>query len=204
MREKTNYRPQAANYKLRLFAIYRLLIVILILLVNTLYVFSQPADISIGPSGEISLSQYEQAYYSQVFGYKIPDEFNCKLYDEVSSWLGTPYCYAGKNEKGIDCSGFVNRIYSNVYGIPLTGNSSGLYQSSDHLKKNKLQEGDLVFFKIHRKRISHVGIYLGENKFAHSSRTNGVMVSDLDEPYYKKRFICGGKILDNSQLTTDN
>lgn len=204
MRGKTNYRPQTADYKPPLFVVHRLLSVTLLLLFNTHYAFSQPTDIGIDPSGEISLSQYEQAYYSQVFGYKIPDEFNCKLYDEISIWLGTPYCYAGKNEKGIDCSGFVNRIYSNVYRIPLTGNSSELYQSSNHLKKNKLKEGDLVFFKIHRKRISHVGLYLGENKFVHSSRTNGVIVSDLDEPYYRKRFICGGKIPDNRQLITDN
>jgi len=56
-----------------------------------------------------------------------------------------------------------------------------------------LGEGDLVFFKIKKKRISHIGIYLGNNKFAHASVKNGVIISDMDEPYYQKRFYSGGR-----------
>ena len=186
------------------YSVYGLFFSVNCLLLATVCSYSQPAK------QDMPVENYQKEYYSQVFGFAIPDEFNCRLYDEISSWLGTPYRYAGKNEKGIDCSGFVNRIYLNVYGLPLCGNSSVLYQSIDHIKKNKLKEGDLVFFKIHRKRISHVGIYLGENKFVHSSRTNGVIVSDLDDLYYKKRFICGGRLEDerlnaeNGKLKTQN
>lgn len=139
------------------------------------------------------ISEYAHEYFSQVFGFSVPDIFNRALYDTIAEWLGTPYCYSGKNKNGIDCSGFVNVVYEKVFDILLPGNSKDLFKSSRHLSKNKLKEGDLVFFKIHRRQISHVGLYLGNHKFAHSSTSNGVMISDLDEPYYKKRFAGGGR-----------
>src|SRR5262245_3421786 len=83
--------------------------------------YSQPAQ-----QENIPVESYERAYYSQVCGFNIPEKFNCKLYDEVYCWLGTPYRYAGKNEKGIDCSGFVNMLYQKVYGVSLMGNSTDL------------------------------------------------------------------------------
>lgn len=174
-----------------------LLIVLTAGLSAPMHIYAQPPSDSTDLTGELPVAEYEHAYYSQVLGYKIPEEYNCKLYDEVSCWYGTPYRYSGKNEKGIDCSGFVNMIYDKVYGVSLTGNSFDLYKTSNRIKRNKLKEGDLVFFKIHRKRVSHVGLYLGENKFAHSSVSNGVMISDLDEPYYKKRFAGGGSIAES-------
>lgn len=140
------------------------------------------------------LLDYQTAYFSQVFGFSVCELFNSRLYDTISEWLGTPYRYAGKQPDGIDCSGFVNMIYKNVYGVFLNGTSLDLYKACRHLKKNKLEEGDLVFFKIHRKQVSHVGVYLGDDKFAHSSVSNGVIVSDLNEPYYKKYFAGGGRV----------
>ncbi len=62
------------------------------------------------------------------------------------------------------------------------------------LEKPDLKEGDFVFIKIRKGQISHVGIYLGNNKFAHASVKTGVIISDLDEPYYKKYFYRGGRI----------
>ncbi|MEP7171405.1 MAG: NlpC/P60 family protein, partial [Bacteroidota bacterium] len=140
------------------------------------------------------VAEYTQQYFSQVLGFKVPDIFNHALYDTIAEWIGTPYCYSGKNENGIDCSGFVNMIYHNVYGIMLNGNSVDLFKAAHHLSKNKLKEGDLVFFKIHHRSISHVGLYLGDHKFAHSSCSTGVTISDLDDPYYKKYFAGGGRV----------
>jgi lipoprotein Spr len=140
------------------------------------------------------IKEYHEGYLSQVLGFSVPEFFNCSLYDTIANWLGTPYCYSGKNAKGIDCSGFVNMIYRNVYGVLLGGNSVDMFNSVKHLSRKKLKEGDLVFFKIKHHRISHVGLYLGENKFAHSSSSNGVSISDLNDPYYKKYFACGGRV----------
>jgi lipoprotein Spr len=65
------------------------------------------------------------------------------------------------------------------------------------LKKSQLREGDLVFFKIRKRRVSHVGVYLSHNRFIHASVHDGVVISDLDEPYYKKYFFKGGKVKEN-------
>lgn len=160
-------------------------------------VLAQPAERTAAEQpAESIILDYLNGYYSQVFGFNVPEIFNQKLYDTLCTWFGTPYRYAGKSMNGIDCSGFVNIIYQKVYGILLSGNSLNLYNGVHRLKKSNLQEGDLVFFKTQRKCVSHVGLYLGENKFVHSSRSNGVMVSDLDDLYYKKRFAGGGRVSD--------
>lgn len=135
-----------------------------------------------------------KGYYSQVFGIDITGIMNVDLYASIEKWLGTPYRYAGKSLEGIDCSSFVNKIYESAYCYLLTGNSADLFKKVTPLPMNKLAEGDLVFFKINRKTISHVGVYLGDNKFAHASRTKGVVISDLNHPYYKKYFVKGGRV----------
>lgn len=141
------------------------------------------------------IKENEHGYFSQIFGFELPGLFNSELYDTIYNWLGTPYRYAGKTLKGIDCSGFVNSVYQNVYGFLSGGNSRDLFKVSKKIKRDELQEGDLVFFRTRKKQISHVGIYLGKNKFVHSSRSNGVIISDLSDPYYKKYFAGAGRML---------
>ncbi len=132
--------------------------------------------------------------YSNELGFDIESIKNPELYEVLKEWIGTPYRYSGDTKKGIDCSGFVCTLYRSIYNKVLSGTAKDLYDKTDPISLNDLSEGDLVFFKIKRGRISHVGIYLGSNKFAHASSHNGVIVSDLDEPYYKKYFFKGGKI----------
>ncbi len=140
------------------------------------------------------LEAYMKGYYSQVFGVNITDILNTDLYISIEKWLGTPYRYAGKTLEGIDCSSFVNKIYENVYCNILTGNSADMAKQVTKLSKDNLQEGDLVFFKINKRNISHVGVYLGDAKFAHASRSKGVIISDLNHPYYRKYFVKGGRV----------
>lgn len=116
------------------------------------------------------------------------------LYYQVYDWAGTHYKYSGKTKKGIDCSGFVCRMYKDAYCIDLAGGSKDLFKTVCPLEKEELKEGDMVFFKIKKGQISHVGIYLGNNKFAHASVKQGVIISDLDEDYYKKYFFKGGRV----------
>lgn len=80
------------------------------------------------------------------------------------------------------------------YRILLTGSAKDIYRKIKPIKKTELREGDLVFFKIKKGKISHVGIYLGQNKFAHASTKSGVTISDLSEPYYSKYFYQAGRI----------
>ena len=117
-----------------------------------------------------------------------------QLYYKIHEWLNTKYKYAGFDKHGIDCSGFTCIIYKEVYCKDIIRGSAELFKTVEPVKEKNLQEGDLVFFKIKRNRISHVGIYIGNNKFAHASVNYGVTVSDLDEEYYRKRFYRGGRV----------
>ena len=121
------------------------------------------------------------------------------LFYLVYDWVGTRYKYAGRSKKGIDCSGFVGEMYRNTYCINLSGGSRDIWPTVSPVEKKDLKEGDILFFKIKRGQISHVGIYLGNNKFAHASVAYGVIISDLDEDYYKKYFYKGGRILDKQE-----
>jgi len=152
-----------------------------------------PVAVSANESG--FFEDYFKGYYSQVFGINVTDIINLSLYSSIEKWIGTPYRYAGKTMNGIDCSAFVNKIYDNAYCLFLPGNSAEMYRNVKHLPKDQLLEGDLVFFKTSKhKTISHVGVYLGNNKFAHASRSKGVIISDLSSPYYEKHFVKGGRV----------
>ena len=168
------------------------------LTLTTFSCFSQektPAPIE-PESGDVGFFEdYFKGYYSQVFGIDVTKIINLSLYSSIEKWIGTPYRYAGKTINGIDCSSFVNKIYESAYCLFLPGNSAEMYKNVKHLPKDELVEGDLVFFKINlNKSISHVGVYLGNNKFAHASRSQGVIISDLTSPYYMKHFVKGGRV----------
>jgi murein DD-endopeptidase / murein LD-carboxypeptidase len=134
------------------------------------------------------------SYYSQIFGFTVKKIMNVKVYDIIDNWMGTPYRYAGNTLKGVDCSGFIKVIYRNAFNIFLEGSSADIFKNSMPVAKEELKEGDLVFFKIRRNTISHVGVYIGQNKFAHASLSLGVTINDLDEPYYKQYFYKGARV----------
>lgn len=114
---------------------------------------------------------------------------NIKLYNEVYGWLGVPYRYGGRSKAGTDCSGFASQIYKIVYNINLGGSAGDIFRKLKVVDKLNLKEGDLVFFKIRHSGISHVGIYLSNNKFIHAtSYGKCVTISDLNEPYYKRYY----------------
>ncbi|MCU0435756.1 MAG: NlpC/P60 family protein [Bacteroidia bacterium] len=116
------------------------------------------------------------------------------LYYEVHDWIGTRYKYGGHTQKGIDCSGFVAAMYRSAYCIKLSGGSRDLWPLVDSVPRHELKEGDILFFKIRKGQISHVGVYLGNDKFAHASVHSGVVVSDLKEEYYRKYYFAGGRL----------
>lgn len=126
------------------------------------------------------------------------DDKNMLLYAELASWLGTRYRYGGTSRKGVDCSGFTYLVYSKIYGKKLPRSTAGLSKMKmKNISKNKLQTGDLILFATtkNKKKISHVGIYLKDNKFIHASSSKGVIVSSLDQPYYKKAWRKAGRVL---------
>ena len=123
---------------------------------------------------------------------------NKKLYKELKRWLGTPYAHARQDcGEGTDCSGMVMVVYQEVYGIKLNRNSAKiLEQNCRPIDLDDLREGDLVFFfTSDEERISHVGIYLKDNKFVHASSSRGVVVDDLRQNYYATHFHSAGRVL---------
>ncbi|MCX7735158.1 MAG: C40 family peptidase [Candidatus Kapabacteria bacterium] len=108
----------------------------------------------------------------------------------IMEWLGTPYRFGGLTDRGIDCSAFVQKIYLTSNNIHLPRTAQNQFSIGLKINKNQLQFGDLVFFHTRRHAYaSHVGIYLGDNLFAHSSSKYGVTVSSLESTYYSNRFI---------------
>jgi len=118
---------------------------------------------------------------------------NDKLFEYITQWWAVPYRIGGNGMNGIDCSAFVKGVVQNTYKIDLPRTSREQADFSTSISKDELTEGDLVFFNT-RGGISHVGMYLNNNKFVHASTSNGVIISDLSETYWNKRFVKAGRI----------
>lgn len=141
-----------------------------------------------------SKSKKVQKKYAEILSVDEDKIDNLKLYTFIDEWYGVPYKYGGKNKSGIDCSNFTSTLYNFVYNKPINGSSSSIFNQCKVISKNNLEEGDLVFFKIDNDNISHIGVYLQNNKFVHATTKKGVMIDDLDEAYYKKYFYKCGRI----------
>jgi lipoprotein Spr len=135
-------------------------------------------------------------YLSQIMGVAMSATSNMKLFHFVYDWIGTPYRFGGSSRKGIDCSAFTKQLYSEVFNTTIRRSSRDIFSMVSPVGKDDLKEGDLVFFKIHSRSISHVGIYLGNNRFAHAS-SRGVAISSLDDAYYSRYFYKGGRMLES-------
>ena len=118
-----------------------------------------------------------------------------KIVQVAMSMIGTPYKYGGISPgSGFDCSGLVYFSHRQN-GITLPRTSYAQYKASNPVSRKALRRGDLLFFRISGRKVSHVGIYLGKNRFVHSpSRGKKVSIAELNSPYWSKRFIRGGRI----------
>jgi hypothetical protein len=138
---------------------------------------------------------YEE-YYIRRLGLKFRNPDYRALVEAASQWIGTPYRYGSSSKKGTDCSGFVTSLFQEVYGIHLSRSSHSMFEDVARIQKDSVRTGDLVFFR-HGARgpIFHVGVYLKNNKFIHSSTSKGVIVSSLSEPYFRNRYFAAGRVM---------
>jgi lipoprotein Spr len=144
---------------------------------------------SISPIEKMSSIQYK---YAMMLDVDIESLRNLSLFGFIDEWFGTRYRLGGTTKRGIDCSALTGALLLAVYGFSVPRTAKQQYNVTDHIEKEDLKEGDLVFFNTHG-GVSHVGVYLENNYFLHAS-THGVTISSLDDSYYSKRFICGGRV----------
>ncbi|MBS1512677.1 MAG: C40 family peptidase [Bacteroidetes bacterium] len=139
-----------------------------------------------------------QFKYAQIMDVEVELLSNTKLFAVIDDWWGTRYHYGGTTKKGIDCSAFALTLISAVYNINLPRTARDQYDACEKVDYSNLQEGDLVFFNT-RGGVSHVGVYLTNGYFVHSSVHGGVTISSLSEDYYNRKFIGAGRPVQQKQ-----
>ena len=119
-----------------------------------------------------------------------------KFFSNVCQYFGTRYQFGGQTPRGFDCSGFVRFMYDKVFNMHLPRSSKEMSAIGNKVNMNELQPGDLVFFQTKDQRINHVGIFIGNDTFVHSSLTKGITEDKLKLTYYGKRFAGAVRLLD--------
>ena len=109
------------------------------------------------------------------------------LYAHYQEWKGTRYELRGMSKSGTDCSGFVHVTFKSKLGLTLPRSSDLQAELGTNVARGELRAGDLVFFKTGR-TLKHVGVYLEEGRFLHSSTSQGVIISHLNERYWKSAY----------------
>ncbi|MDR1701344.1 MAG: C40 family peptidase [Sporomusaceae bacterium] len=112
----------------------------------------------------------------------------------AAQYLGAPYKFGGTDAGGFDCSGYVVHVFQK-HGKKLPRAADEQFQAGSKVAKNKLKEGDLVFFTTDSPGASHVGIYYGKNEFIHVSSSKGVMISKFDDIYWQPRYLGARRVL---------
>ena len=142
---------------------------------------------------DIEKMDWLQLKYAIVLDATVESLTNLNLLKLIDDWWGTDYCIGGTSKNCVDCSGFTHVVLQDVYNVNVPRTAQEQYNSSQKINLEDLSEGDLVFFHTTSREISHVGVYLQNNKFVHSASSGGVMVNDLNDSYWKSRFKAAGR-----------
>jgi probable lipoprotein NlpC len=109
-------------------------------------------------------------------------------------WIGTPHRLGGMSRRGVDCSGLAVALYLDLLGVPLPRTTKAQMRVGRPVAKDQWMAGDLVFFKPAFK-YRHVGIYLGRGEFVHASASSGVMISRMDDDYWRRCYRTSRRVL---------
>ncbi|MBN3524418.1 C40 family peptidase [Paenibacillus apiarius] len=125
-----------------------------------------------------------------------------KMDNKIEDLLGISYKYGGSTTSGFDCSGFTKYVFDS-FEIDLPRSSSSQFDVGEKVSKDELRPGDLVFFDTSGGNgISHVGIFVGDGKFAHASTDKGTRIDKLSMDYYEKRYVGAKRVMSESQYSS--
>ena len=153
---------------------------------------SKKTVVSPASSTTIENASSLQFKYALLLDLEVEQVQNLNLFRVLDEWMGTRYHLGGNSKDGIDCSALMQNLFTSLYGITLPRTAREQYQSSKRINRAELKEGDLVFFNTVG-GVSHVGMYLQNNKFIHAS-SGGVTISDLYEDYWLRHFVGVGRV----------
>ncbi|PIO49260.1 MAG: hypothetical protein CMR00_00880 [[Chlorobium] sp. 445] len=153
------------------------------------------SEVSSATSSPKSNDKEVRLFYASLKRASLGTPAKARLQEEINRYVGTQYRYGGQDAQGFDCSGFTGKIFRDALNIELPRSSSAQAQIGTPVAKPDLQFGDLVFFNIYGKGISHVGVYIGNGNFAHASVKIGVTISNLSERYYQQRYVTARRIV---------
>ena len=122
------------------------------------------------------------------------------LRNEAADWSGTPHVWGGTSRSGIDCSALVQTVYKDLFNVSLPRTTAQQSTIGQPVQQKDIRTGDLVFYRIDA-GTRHVGIYLGNNEFFHASKSQGVTISSIDDPYWEKRFWMMRRIIHDARET---
>ena len=137
-------------------------------------------------------------YHGAAKGHSDDHEIEYRLRAEYRRWKGTRHLLGGANGRGVDCSGFVRAVYSNLFNLHLPRTTKAQVRQGRSIPFEDLQPGDLVFFKPPTYP-RHVGIFLSQSEFVHASKKKGVTISKIDDTYWSKYYWTARRILPVSE-----
>jgi lipoprotein Spr len=135
--------------------------------------------------------------YANLLGVAPTELTNTLLLSQMEKWYGTPYCFGGSTDSCIDCSSFSQVLLRDVFNVKIPRNAQQQFDAATKIETENLKEGDLVFFNTVSASmiITHVGVFVCNNKFVHASTSKGVTISDLSEKYFAKAFRGAGRFI---------
>jgi len=156
-----------------------------------------------GSPGEvIKPSRSVAEKYAEIMSVNKSDIQNGRLYAFIDDWMGTPYKFGGQDKSGVDCSGLVQMLEQQVYGINIPRSTSDQVNVIKRKYEEELTEGDLVFYDFDGRKFGHVGVYLQNGYVFHASTSKGVIIIRLRDPSMYKHFTRAGSVSGLSSSAT--
>jgi cell wall-associated NlpC family hydrolase len=156
----------------------------------------------VAPTSAVSIENASnlQFKYALLMDTEVEQLQNLQLLKVIDDWYGTRYRLGGNSKDGIDCSALMQTFFTSLYGITLPRTAREQYNIAKKISRTEIREGDLIFFNTIG-GVSHVGMYLQNNKFIHASSGGGVTISDIYDEYWLKKFVAVGRI-ESAQIST--